>query len=285
MKAYIQNTHTSGLGDLYTDVYAYVNFANFLRNNDYECHLLYVPPARARQIKNFYLSMFDKSVIEYFDSYTELSESITSNTFNGTIAINTPSIYSKSEVNPGLHHWDIFVDNKNFLNLHDSKTNIVNMFLFDSNKIYNNYHINNLLPIIPKLNSQILENSKSFLNKINKPFIFFHLRFSREEEEISKDVSFLNRINEIIKEYSLNYNIMLGSSSKFISNYFKHYKNVYIYSDNINDPTGILSDLSEMACIPYADKIIAYNELSWISNYLFYGKLHNKSLYIETVQL
>jgi len=294
MKAYIQHCHTSGLGDMYTDVYCYINLAKFLRDIGYEVHLLYVPPERVKHIKDFYLMMFDEIILSYFDSYSQLDRPILSKEYNGTTVFDEwcvhDPIYCKDNRYPGQHHWDLFVDNFSFINNIQSyieKNNLFykkndlffNVFRYDSNKICNNTITNTPL-IKPLLNSKIVNNSKTYLENIKNPFLFFHLRFRREEQELMKDSNILNQIAMTIDSYSSDYKIMLGSSSRFIANSFKNYKNTFIYhdSDNSNLKIDFLSELSEMVCIEKSEKIIAYNELSWVSNFLFYALLHNKFL-------
>lgn len=285
MKAYIQHHFTSGFGDFYVDVYEYLNLAIFLKNIGYDVHLLFKPPPKANDIKNLYLQIFDSSILNFFDSFTELSTPITEKVYNNVFRFfdehkyfhenHTYRISDVIECKPGLHHWDLFVDDDSFAKYMEPNKLTYDRFRSSADKIINNRELIGQ-GTRPPISEQIIKKKISFLKDKPSDFDFFHLRFAREDSEISKDYYLFDQLSKIISNFKRP--IFLGSSSKYVSDYFKNYDNIFIYEQKENIFDNGFNTLAEMFSIQESKNIYAFNEFCWTSNFLFYAFLENESI-------
>lgn len=302
MKAYIHHHFTSGAGDFYTDVFAYVNVASYLRSLGYAVHLLFcngrIPPIHP-QGPDIFKKIFSSSVLLNFDSIEEIQRPITERKIDDALLFDEHDLanktnndfITKSTYNPGLHHWDLYADDFSFA-INPPKTELYfDKFRYSTDKIrYNKINIS--VPVVhPTFSNIIEERINNFKLKNNFDHDTLHLRFTRFDTEIAKDTNLLKKIKEFINIQHLP--IRIGTNSNYIFDSLKTHKNVILYKPDYSIPNSdifvydpdvdIFNALAEMATIKFAQKIYTYAELGWTSNFLFYGMLMNSNFKLENV--
>lgn len=284
----IQINFTSGIGDFYTYFCEIYYTAKQLKENGHEIHLYFIS-----QRKVDFLSLFESKYYQFFDKIEILNIPKSSNDF-GDYEVVYPS---KSWVT-GQHCWEMF-------------------FPKNINENYHRYYFNlshpgmlNYFELLdfPKLSNKIVDETIKFIN--NNGLNDFSVIHFREWDDIGdaynsrvldpniNDDEFEVRHVKLKKEFTLNEKIMtqiqkicdenekvfVCSNSIRVKTYVKeHFKNVFLYDDNILKTTKRdYSDeeywnfcLIEFCLISMSKKINIFTNYCWISNFISYGVFNN----------
>lgn len=285
MNIIIQHNWTTGLGDLYCGATDYLNMLYELRKKEsFNAKLIF--SINGVSSSNLYIDsikfdeLFDSQLFcNIFDSIEVRNQS--------TQELNIDNCSYRFSVygarSPGGHWWDFFSDKP-------INTNIIV-------PCYNPYYlaIKERIPLIfPKFCSQAHIKSENFLNKINSPYNFIHIRYFDYAKEDGRLISDMNIIKSKIENSSELFHV--GSNNPYVLDRLSTCNNVIIYRvSNIdlfpNDHTYFVhnrsvdhdillnrlhENIGEMISVINSRKIYYYTSFSWISNFLFYGIAHNK---------
>jgi len=268
MNAIIQHTFNSGLGDAIVAISEYLHNTEILVSNGYKVDLK-INTTNNMYYKNFeFFDFFDEDNFKIFNSVEFINEPIEN--ING-FEIKHIS-YGASK--PGLHWWDLFLDNINNLQIE---------IFPQSGLTYGNLPLKNNI----KLSKQI-HNMYQNLNYSNYSSIY--LRPNDCDDNIDL---YENKINEIINIYNNNNNIFICSNSytlkqKLINNPKTLSINIpmedtqgnHIYHNQRISDQKILKEramLSLLEILILANSNRVYFATSWnrISNFLFYSTINN----------
>jgi hypothetical protein len=277
MKFLIQHNFTSGLGDFIADVSQYLPICKRLREMGYSidlrislnhCKYVDVP---------FFCELFDEETCSYFDSISEINETIYDSRFGDYVYHSS----CHAPQTPGQHHVDYFFDvvpdNFSFIN-------------YSAERIYRS----NLLPeIIPSFGSRVMDKVDYFWKKIPENYSFLHIRTS---DIIDSNNERYNRVVTKVLEYLETNNEMfhLGTNNKYIYNKLKNNEKIIVYDfenlDVVNNDMNAFTNnhskqntnseilknrlfeiCAETISIERASKIFLVCDLSWVSNFLFYS--------------
>ena len=278
MKVLIQHNFITGLGDMYTSITQYLDYVNKLNNIGYECEL--IVSFRENKYSDIFefSEIFNMDVFNVFKKISYIKKPILDKNYLGLEYVYTSNLH---DLRPGQQEWDVFISPKN---INEKYPN------------YSPYHllVNNYYPnITPKFNDEIYKKEKLFLNKINSDYNFFHIRMNDGKLLNDDDYTMLNNFYKKIIDTKEIFHI--GSNNQQVIKFFKNLKNIIVYDFKIkneydNDYGYFLSqtmtredsidriknNITEMVSIKNAKKIYQYSEISWISNFLFYGMLEKK---------
>jgi hypothetical protein len=232
----------------------------------------------------FFKEIFDEETINFFDSIEETPWSNSSRTIDGCEYY--ASIHQPQE--PGQHHWDIFIDQKDVE---------IEMYLYDANRANS---LNKRPKSKPNFNKEILEMADSFSNKLPDDYQFLHIRVNdNANANVDRYLTLIEEVKIFVEKF--NTKIHLGSNNKFVIDQLKEEDNVFTfdfdYLDKIDNdmnsfwfwggnlqqksenPTLIermKKIIAEMVSIKNSKRIILYSDMNWISNFLFYAIVNSE---------
>jgi hypothetical protein len=285
----IQINFTSGIGDFYTYFCEIYYVAKQLKENGHEVHLYFNSKRKVD-----FLSLFEPIYYQFFDKMEILDTPKSSKDF-GDYEV----VYPNKSWISGQHCWEMF-------------------FPINVTENYRSYYFNLSHPGLlnyfelsdfPKLSKDIFDKTKKFItdNGLND-FSVIHFRewddigdaynsrvldpsidgdeFQVRHMKLKKEFTLNDTIMEQIQKISNeNEKVFVCSNSIRVKTYVKeHFKNVFLYDDNILKTTKRdYSDeeywnfcLIEFCLISMAKQINIFTNYSWISNFIAYGVFNNQ---------
>lgn len=276
MKAVIQHTFNSGIGDCIVAISEYIETAKTLKSIG--CDYIELKICTSNNLYYNSLNLFELFDIEkfsIFDNIEHVSSAIKH--------INNFKIYHMSygANEPGLHWWDLFLENDNIL----PETFKVSLFSQNGYSFHNipNYHI--------------VDFSKSVLDrfdliKYKESYCALHIRTQDLQDEFYLYDQNKIKIQEIYNEHK---NILVCSNSSPIKkellkiNSSLHIKHPledsigshHCYRTTLSNEIAkekTIMTLIEILAIANAKKIYLLTSWGRISNFLFYPLINNVSL-------
>lgn len=285
MKVIIQHNFNTGLGDFYSDLCQIIDTCTPLKEKGYEIHFKISLQKNKYLNYPFFKEIFDEETINFFDSVEETPWSDTRRTIDGCDYY--ASIHNPQD--PGIHHWDVFIDEK------DVK---INMEIYDANKVNN---LNRLPKCRPNFNREILEMAENFSKTLPEDYQFLHVRIhDNANANVDKYLNLINDIKTYLDKTGIKCH--LGSNNKFLLNQLIEHPNIFTFdfdyfekldndmnsfwfwggnlqqkSDNPILIERVKKILAEMISIKNSKRIILYSDMNWISNFLFYAMVNSES--------
>jgi hypothetical protein len=286
----IQINFSSGIGDFYTYFCEIYFSSKQLKELGHDVHLYF---NSKRKID--FLNLFEPKYYEYFDQIFLIENGKTLNDFE-----NYKIKYPHEKWPAGVHCWEMFVPEE-FND--DYKKYFVNL----SHPGLLNYED---LSNFPKLSEEIIKNTENFRidNGLNNFSVIhfrewddigdaynvrilhpdiqdeeFQVRHKTLKSAFSIDKNTMNKIKDICDNNQI---VFVCSNSMRVKRYIKeHFTNVFLYDDDILKTTKRdYSDeeywnfcLIEFCLISMAEKINIFTNYNWISNFIVYGVLNNKT--------
>lgn len=273
-KVIIQHNFRTGLGDMVSDMSEYMTISSKLKEIGYEIHLIFCLNSNRFVKENIFYKIFDEETCGFFSSVIETFVPIYGLEYEGT----KYHYSSHDPQEPGRHRWDLFIS--------ELPPNEIKKVRFSATEIKS---LNKTLPpITPKFNKTIIDKVYKFEENVNfNDSVFLHIRLIDSEVNNERHL----KICESISSYITNIKelIYLGTNNTFIYNYFKSNDKVVLYDfktleylDNdvnrIDNYVGenvlierLYDIITEMVLIKNVNKIYHYSDISWVSNFYFYG--------------
>jgi hypothetical protein len=282
MEILIQHNFTSGIGDFFIAMSEYMTYCKKLKNIGYKINL-YINLSQNKYLNypsKFIKQILDKETLDFFEEITEEYQSI--NNYKDYR-------YWKSGHNPdspGLHRWDIFVNN------HIPQDLIFQPLSTLLLQVSFPINVDNI--IYPKFNDEIEEKAKIFIKQYNN-YNFFQVRLEDGKENINHNL-FIDKIQKIINNNEI---FHIGTNSKSIFYLFQNHPKTTFYpfknfdlidnqhnighrlkftnlNDNIILEERLIETIVEMTSIKHANNIYYYSDYIWPSSFLFYSLLVSK---------
>jgi hypothetical protein len=277
---YLQLNFSSGFGDFYTYFCEVYFTAKKLKSLGYSTTLV----INSDHDLDF-SKLFQPKYYNYFDFI--LYNQYLLSTIN-PILDNYCIFNADKDAKGGVHCWELIIPNNLKLDLEMPNFNLSRPSLININKFDE----------FPKFNEGILKLVNEFKNQFNlKSFEVIHFREFDPNAYEKNYYALENRfkgiklndnteleINKIINNN--NNNVFICSNDKLIKDYLKNkYPNIIMLENDFksllccsySDDETLNLILTEFILLSYADKIFLYSNYSWISNFISYAALNNKS--------
>jgi hypothetical protein len=277
MTFYIQINHESGFGDFFTYFCETYFLAKQLKNNNNNVIFIFNSKSKM-DVKN----IFNDKSYQYFDEIRIVEFPISKN-----IHENYEMILPERGGETGNSHWELIGPNG-----FDEPTTL-NYFNLSRSGLLNYTELKDF----PELSNHYKEKSLKFKEENNLDnFCVVHFRefdFISDKlngslkYELNEHESFelSNDSLEKLKQISNSHNkIFVCSNNVYLKKYIQSkFNNVFCYEDNLDktiqrtyDDKDYLSHcLIEFFLMSLCEKIYAFSNYSWISNFISYGILHN----------
>lgn len=278
MKALIQHNFTSGLGDCIVGVYEYLETANTLKSLGYKIDLILNVSPNVYFHDEYFFELFNEEVFTVFSNIEITKTPISAIQHN-----DLTRVYTLNSPNPGLHWWDLFVNNPD-----DFKYEWVSIYPYQEIKTPKNIKIFN-----QKIYNQY-DNLKVEYN-LTSSFKSIYFRTYDYVDESELYVKYENLIKEIIlnndKVFVCSNSLKIKEKIKnldiqkvitFNIPYEKEFGNHWSGTKNNLEPRELFEKskytIFDMLSLSDSTDITHITEWHRTSNFLIFSKINNKQI-------